>query len=211
MDVKWRGYEKEYKGFLLYSNGKWQLRKDAQGEQENQDLVKHVEKRAWKNPKKDGDALMDTSLMIQLIIAGINLLFVILTLISVILIYKTMKVNQNLNRKVIFNEVVKQERELRVKLTEYRKEIHNRIKKGDKKEDLMEVSLDYDTLLFNYYEYLAVCIYKGLVNEDEIKLYFKDLLKEVKEKFDHSILFEEGYSEREQYRGLIWLFKKWTD
>ena len=130
-------------------------------------------------------------------------------LISVILIYITIRNNKNLNQKIIFNEIVKQERELRIKLNEYRKEIHIRMSKSKKKEDWTDITLDYDTLLFNYYEFLAICLYKKLINEREAQLYFKESVKAVRDLFDSSILFEEGYANREQYKGIQWLFKKW--
>jgi len=69
--------------------------------------------------------------------------------------------------------------------------------------------LDYDTLLFNYYEYLAICVYQRLVNEQETKLYFKDLLVGVRQKFENSVLFMEHYAERSQYGALRWLFRHW--
>ena len=72
----------------------------------------------------------------------------------------------------------------------------------------MEITLDYDTLLFNYYEYLAICIYKNLIDEKESKLYFRELLKDVLDRFQHSILFKENYAEKNQYGALQWLFKK---
>lgn len=64
--------------------------------------------------------------------------------------------------------------------------------------------------MFNYYEYLAICLYKRLINEKDAKLYFKDLLCYVKEAFDSSILFEEKYANRNQYKGIQWLFKQWN-
>lgn len=139
---------------------------------------------------------MDTNSIIQSVIA-------ITMLISVIAIYKTIKSNQNLNQKILFNEVVKQERELRIKLSEYRKEIDKRI---DKSKDFSEITRDYDTLVFNYYEYLAICLYKNLINEEEAKLYFKELLSDVKDLFESSLLFKEGYAKKEQYKGIQWLF-----
>ena len=81
--------------------------------------------------------------------------------------------------------------------------------KNKNKDNYIEITLDYDTLLFNYYEYLAICLYQCLINENETKRYFNELLKAVKEKFDASILFKEGFAKREQYPGLQWLFKKW--
>ncbi|MBS3075228.1 hypothetical protein J4429_02090 [Candidatus Pacearchaeota archaeon] len=65
---------------------------------------------------------MDTNI----IIAIIQSLTAIIILISVFLIYKTIKSNEILNQRIIFNEVVKQERELRIKLNEYREIIQNK-------------------------------------------------------------------------------------
>ena len=77
-------------------------------------------------------------------------------------------------------------------------------------EDFESTALDYDTLLFNYYEYLAVCIHQNLLNEKNVRLYFKNLLVSVKEHFyEGSFLFKEGYVARKDYSGLRWLFKKW--
>jgi len=57
---------------------------------------------------------------------------------------------------------------------------------------------------------LAICLYQKLINEKEAKLYFKILLKEVKELFESSLLFEEEYAKKEDYKALNWLFKKWN-
>ena len=149
---------------------------------------------------------MDINTIIQLVIVIIQSIVAIITLISVILIYKTIKSNESLNQKIILNEVVKQERELRIKLSEYRIEINKRI---NSKKDFSEISLNYDTLLFNYYEYLAICLYKKIIHEKETQLYFEERLKYVKEIFDSSILFKKDYAQKEQYKGLNWLFKHW--
>lgn len=139
---------------------------------------------------------MDINLLLQVVIA-------IIMLFSAILIYLTLKNNKDLNQRILFNEIVRQERELRIKLSEYRKEI-NKVLGKDK-----EVSLDYDTLLFNYYEYLAICLYNKLINEKFAKLYFRNLLDYVKDLFDNSILFSEQYSKKKEYPGIRWLFRKW--
>ena len=131
---------------------------------------------------------------------------ILITVAYVFLLAKTIKNNNNLNQRLIFSELVKQERELRIKLNEYRGEIHKRLNKS---REFIELTLDYDTLLFNYYEYLAICLYQKLINEKETKLYFKDLLRKVKDKFESSILFEDGYANRDQYKVLLWLFKRW--
>ncbi len=47
------------------------------------------------------------------------------------------------------------------------------------------------------------------MDEGEIKFYFLDLLAAVKEKFGDSILFEERYAQREEYKALQWLFRRW--
>ena len=146
---------------------------------------------------------------INLILVLIQSLTSIIALVSILILYRTIKSNEDINQRTIFNEVVKQERELRIKLSEYREEIHKRQKKSKDKENFIEITLDYDTLLFNYYEYLAICVNQRLINEKETKLYFKDLLIEVKDRFENSLLFKERYAEKSQYKVLQWLFKKW--
>jgi hypothetical protein len=148
---------------------------------------------------------MVIEITIQLILVIIQSITTIITLISVILIYKTIKSNEILNQRVIFNEVIKQERELRIKLSEYREKIHG---KKIKKDERKSTELDHNTLLFNYYEYLAICLYKRIIDEKETKLYFEERLRYVKDLFDSSLLFKEGYAEKEQYKALQWLFKK---
>jgi len=146
---------------------------------------------------------MDISSVIIIIVQSIT---AIIMLISVILIYKTIKTNKDINQKILFNEIVKQERELRIKLNEYREEIQ--VRKANFK-DFSEIGLNYDTLLFNYYEYLALCIRQRFINENEARLYFEESLKGMKEIFELSLLFKEGYAKKEQYPGILWLFKKW--
>ena len=132
------------------------------------------------------------SLIIQSIIA-------IVALITLIIIYR-------LNQRIILNEVVKQERELRIKLFDYKQLIDDRRLVKNKRETL---ALNHDTLLFNYYEYLAICVYKKFVKGKDARLYFNDLLKATWVQFKESILFSKGFAEKEQYRVLNWLFKKW--
>jgi hypothetical protein len=64
--------------------------------------------------------------------------------------------------------------------------------------------------LFNFYEYLAICINKNFVKEIEIRLFFNSFLKEVKILFEDSFMFKENYATKEQYKGIQWLFKKWN-
>lgn len=127
-------------------------------------------------------------------------------LISVVLIYKTMRSNEKLNRGILFSEVSKEERELKIKLQEYTV----RLDDGnitDKEKDT--IIFAYETLLFNYYEYLAICLYKHLIDEDASRLYFKDLLVSVKKVFKSSQLFKKELVKVEEYPGIQWLFKHW--
>jgi hypothetical protein len=140
-------------------------------------------------------------MLIEIFLIIIQTLVVIITLISVILIYKTIKSNERLNQKILFTNITKEERELKIKLNEYRDLI--------KKTNSEEAIFDYDSLLFNYYEYLAICIRKELIDESDTKLYFQTLLISVKDKFDNSSLFEKGYAKKEEYKGIQWLFRKW--
>jgi len=145
---------------------------------------------------------MDTNLLFittQIIIA-------LIALVSIILATITIVSTRNLNQKTLFTEIVKQERNLRIKLLEYKEIIDNKkLKKGTRE----GAELDYDTLLFNYYEFFAVCIFKEIIDEKETKLLFREYLKSVKELFEKSILFKEEYAEKRQYKVLQWLFKEW--
>lgn len=150
------------------------------------------------------DALMDISIIIQLVIA-------IIMLLSAVLIFVTIIINKMINQNLIFVEVVKHERDLRVKLNEYKMKMRSEEGGTDEWEEL---ALNYDGLLFDYYEFLALCIYKKLINENYSKRYFRNLLKSTKEHFDNGALFKEEFEEglvgREQYPGLQWLFKRWN-
>ena len=88
---------------------------------------------------------------INLILTIIQLLSVIMALISVIILARTIQNNKYINQNNLFNEVVKQERELRIKLNEYREEIHIR---ENNSEENKEVKLDYHTLLYGVYTFL---------------------------------------------------------
>ena len=95
-----------------------------------------LKKRAWKNPKKDGDALMG--------IDFISITIVIIQLATVFVLYLTIKSNINLNKKNILNELVRQERELRIKLSEYRGNINRN--KSEKK-----ILLKLNWIMIHYY------------------------------------------------------------
>ena len=132
---------------------------------------------------------------------------IIISLVSVLFIFLTILSNKNLNQRLLFNKIVKQERELRILLNSYRKDIDYEIIKTE--EDKIRI-LEYETLLFNYYEYIAICINKGLLKEKEAILFFKQLLKQTKEVFESSYMFEKDYAKKEQYLGIQWLFKHWN-
>ncbi len=144
---------------------------------------------------------------INIILVIIQSIMVITTIIYVILISKTITSNKRLNQQNIFNEIVRQERELKIKLWEYR-EIINNEKTNKKKRE--ETKLNYDTILFNYYEFLAICLYNKLINEKETKLFFKTPLVSVRELFEKSLLFKKNYAKKEQYKVVQWLFKRWN-
>ena len=69
--------------------------------------------------------------------------------------------------------------------------------------------MDYDTLLFNYYEYFALCLNRKLIDENMAKQYFKILVCQMADLFENSLMFKEDYANKKEYPGIIWLFKKW--
>ncbi len=146
-------------------------------------------------------------MLIDPILIIIQTIAVLITLVSVILIYKTIKSNERLNQRILFCDITKEEREIRVKLQEYQKE-YNKKKLTQKEKEI--VLFNRESLLFNYYEYLAICLYKNLINESETKLYFKEILRGIKQEFDNSLLFKRGIAKKQEYLGVQWLFKKWN-
>ena len=99
----------------------------------------------------------------------VNILIALIMLTSATFVWLTILSNNRLNQKILFNEIVKQERELRIKLNEYKEKIDDPDLDNAQKEI---TKVNYDTLLFNYYEYLAICVYKKSLSDDEVKLYF---------------------------------------
>jgi len=72
---------------------------------------------------------------INIILVIIQSIMVITTIIYVILISKTITSNKRLNQQNIFNEIVRQERELKIKLWEYREIINNEKTNKKKREE----------------------------------------------------------------------------
>jgi len=145
-------------------------------------------------------------MFIEIILITIQTIAVITTLISVILIYKTIKSNESLNQRILFSNVTKEEREIRIKLQEYQEKFNN-LKTPKKEKEI--ILFDRESILFNYYEYLAICLNKNLINESETKLYFKDILKGIKRDFNNSLLFKKEIAKKQEYPGIQWLFKHW--
>jgi len=145
-------------------------------------------------------------MLFETIILIIQSIAVIITLISVILIYKTIKSNERLNQRILFSNITKEERELRSRLLDYNLKIENKMISNKEKRVFI---LAHDTALFNYYEYVAICICKNMIKENDAELYFKVLLRNVKDYFDSSMLFEKGGVTMDEYPGIQWLFKKW--
>ncbi len=161
---------------------------------------KSAKKREYPNQKKGGDAHMDTNILIVII----QLISTFIALGTAGVLYKTIQNDKILNQDNLFNELVKQQREIGIKLNEYKE------KMDENENDFEFIAINYDTLLFDYYEYLAVCIHQKLLNEENVKLYFKKLLISVKEHFyETSVLFKGNYAARKDYPSIRWLFKKW--
>lgn len=146
-------------------------------------------------------------MVIEVYVLLIQSLIAIITLISVILIYKTIKSNERLNQMILFDRITKEERELRIRFQEYRERAENKKLTQSERERII---FNYETLLFNYYEYVAISLFKSLIKEEEANLYFRDLLISVKELFETSLLFEKKVANKEEYPGMQWLFRKWS-
>ena len=144
---------------------------------------------------------------IDIILLTVSIVSLIVTIVYVSLIYFTLRTNKEINKKILFNAIVNQERMNGANINEYRDVIHSENSSDAQKENAKG---DYDTFLFNFYEYLALCVSQKFVDEKVAMVFFREYLKSVKELFDKSVLFKGGYAEAEQYKGLLWLFKRWN-
>ena len=124
---------------------------------------------------------------ISYVVLIIQSVLVVVTVVNVFLVYITIKSNESTNKNNLFDRVVAQERNLRIQLNKYRDIIHDDIFSERK---INNARGDYDTLLFNYYEYFALCILKEFINEDYAKIFFRSHLSSVWDLFDGSILFK---------------------
>lgn len=144
------------------------------------------------------DVVIDASDLIQIIIALISLT-------SVILIYLIFKKTRELEQQKLFSNLVNQEKNLRISLWDLDSTRFQNLSD----EEIVNMDFQYDTLLFNFYEYLAIIIYKKIILEKDLLPYFERFLFDVYLNFKESILFEGGERKpEEEYKYLIWLFKK---
>ena len=138
---------------------------------------------------------MDISLFISVI-------YSIIALISVLILFFTLRMNKRVSENSLFNELVKQERELRINLNS----IAWRMREEPKNESLKYA---YETLVFNFYEYIAICVYTKIVRNNVTRRFFFNLLVSTKELFDESLLFKDGLAKKKHYSALLWLFFYW--
>jgi len=145
------------------------------------------------------DVAIDASNIIQIVIALISLT-------SVILILFIFKRNRELEQQKLFHDLVDQERDLRLILWE----INSARFKDLSDEEIIQMDFEYDSLLFNFYEYLALVIYSKIIPEKYVLAYFERFLFDVYLNFKESILFEEGTKIQPEkgYKHLIWLFRR---
>lgn len=137
----------------------------------------------------------------------IEIFTALIFLVSVILIFITLRDNRNFHKQRLVGNLVSEEWKLKIKLNEYIEKIdRTRLKR---KQD--EIWNDYHNLLFSYYEYLAMIIIKKMVREKDVKSYFKPLLIDVYKAFYHeSEIFDEEVGPfRKDYFYLMVLFKRW--
>ena len=72
--------------------------------------------------------------------------YVLVAFISSIILFLTIKSNKELNKNNLFNELVKQEREVRIRLNEYQEKIDE----SKNKNELNRLWNDHDNLVFNF-------------------------------------------------------------
>ena len=137
----------------------------------------------------------------------LGLINALILLASILILSITLKDNRNFHKQKLLYYLITDERELKIKLNIYLDKL-DKVRSREKEDEIWK---DYDNLLFAFYEHLAILIIKDMVNENDLKPYFKPLLRDVYETFyyDTGIFDERKGPFRKDYPYLVMLFKKW--
>ena len=132
---------------------------------------------------------------IQILIASIMLLTNIFT-------YLLIKNTRNNNRIRMFTDLVKEEREINKEINSYNLHKINVAKKGEPK--LAQAR----ELLFNFYEYLAILLFRGEIDIELFYYYFNIRIGKVYLAFMNSSIISDIASRKMHYPYLSKLFNR---
>lgn len=116
--------------------------------------------------------------------------------------YKSIKVNERLQKEILLNNLIKEETYIREMWERKNEEIHNS-KNKNKRVNLTKIR---NSRYFNHYENLAISIYKNRVNEDTAKSYFYECVRTAYKNFPKEKMKE---NDSLSYRYLKKLFFRW--
>ncbi len=156
---------------------------------------------------EDGGEAMLEEINLTLATLIVEIITAIIFFISIIFILLTFRSNRKFHRQRLLNNIVSEERKLKIKLNEYQEKIE-KTKSKKAKDTLWN---DSDTLLFGFYEYFAMLIIKNIINEKDIRSYFKIPLVYVFDSFyNKEGIFDRSLdADRKDYFYLRHLFLKW--
>lgn len=127
--------------------------------------------------------------------------------ISVIIVYLTFRDNRRFHVQKMLNEIVSEERKLKIKLNEYQEKLRKIKSSSFEKENLWN---EHDTLLFNFYEYVSLLVLSGFLPFKETNKYFRRIFVDVYASFvSNKTFFGRDGIERDDYPNLLRLFKAW--
>ena len=142
---------------------------------------------------------MDFGIISNILIAFFGFL---LTGVSIFLSHKAIKSNQLIEQNNLFCELYKEERYISDRIREYNKSF-NKAKKGEEK---IEVIIQSDKILFDFYEYVALLIQQKAIDTIMFVEYFNLRIKDAYDLFMESLLFENSGDRFFNYRNLSLLF-----
>ncbi|MDA3836249.1 MAG: hypothetical protein PF542_01365 [Nanoarchaeota archaeon] len=126
--------------------------------------------------------------------------------ISVLIVYMTFRNNERFHRQKMLNEIVSEERRLKIKLNEYQE----KIRKASSPKEVTNFWNEHDTLLFNFYEYVSLLILNDSLPLIVTRDYFRRIFVDVYASFSSKeTFFGQDDIERKDYSNLIKLFMLW--
>lgn len=137
---------------------------------------------------------------------SLDILSLIVFISSVVIAYFILKNNRLFHKQKMLNDLVSNERDLRIRLNEYQ----DKIELSKNSVEKTRLWNDHDNLVFNFYEYLAIMVFGNYLIEKDSRIYFRRLLVDVYRAFvDDKGFFVSADVSRRDYGNLMRLFKRW--